>query len=118
MKTFLNEKRLFPRIEAKLPFRYRVIGQKHVFAARIKDISASGVGFVAEDFIAPSTDLRLEIGIPVKLIYPVARVVWSHAIAHSDRYRVGIEFSRINYRERCNLADYIDEYLFNILKKG
>jgi c-di-GMP-binding flagellar brake protein YcgR len=119
MKTLLKEKRLFPRIEVKLPFRYRIIGQKQVFATRIKDISASGAGFVAENFIAPSTDIRIEISIPVKIISPLARVVWSYAIAHSDRYRVGVEFDRISYKERCDLADYINGYLFKtLIKKG
>ncbi|MCM8779709.1 MAG: PilZ domain-containing protein, partial [Candidatus Omnitrophica bacterium] len=80
MKIFLNEKRLFTRIKVKLPFRYRIIGQKSVFAAGLKDISASGAGFVAENFIAPGTNMRLEIGIPVKIISPVGRVIWSHVI--------------------------------------
>jgi len=118
MKTALNEKRLFPRIFIKLPFRYRMIGEKRVSASRINDISASGIGFVAEDFIAPTTNLRLEIGIPLKIINPIGQVIWSQAIPHSDRYHVGLEFTKINYKERCDLADFIDERLFHILKKG
>ncbi|MDD5236770.1 MAG: PilZ domain-containing protein [Candidatus Omnitrophica bacterium] len=118
MKTIPLEKRLFPRIYTKLPFRYHVIGQRHVSAARTKDISASGLGFVAEKFIAPATNIRLEIGIPLKTVNPVGRVVWSQAMAHSDNYRIGLEFTKINYKERCELADFIDERLFQMIKKG
>lgn len=118
MKPILDEKRLFPRINIKLPLRYRLVGARDIHETRIKDVSVVGLGFVAEKFIAPDANLRLELAVPLKVINPTGKVVWAHRIPHSDRYRVGIEFIKINYDERCELADCIDSYLFNYLKKG
>ncbi|MCM8762928.1 MAG: PilZ domain-containing protein [Candidatus Omnitrophica bacterium] len=118
MKAAFTEKRIFPRINLKLPFRYRIVGSKDVYASRLRDISVGGIGFVSEKFIPSSTNMRLEIGIPLKIINLMGRVVWSCNLSHSDRYRIGVEFTKISYKDRCNLADYLNGHLFNLLKKG
>jgi len=118
MKKPREEKRLFTRVPLKLPLRYRIIGQKNIQGASLRDISVVGAGFTCDKFIAPDTYMRFEIGVPLKIIFPVGRVVWAHPLAHSDRYRIGVEFTKMSYSERCNLADCIDGYLFNVLKKG
>lgn len=118
MNKLKEEKRLFPRVPLKLPLRYRILGQKNTQGALVRDISVVGVGFTCDKFIRPNTCIRFEIGVPVKVISPIGRVVWAHHLAHSDRYRIGVEFTKMNYSERCNLADCIDAYLFNTLKKG
>jgi len=102
-----KERRLYPRISYKSPLHYRVRGYP-VFDDAISDnISGGGIGFISEKFIAPSTILMLELGVLSRTLKPVAEVVSSIAVAHSDRNRLGLKFLEMEDEEKSYLENFI-----------
>ncbi len=106
-----EEKRRSPRIRLSTPLRYQVRGVSDFRNALSENISATGVSFTAGNFIAPSTHIMLEMNILSKVLTSTGRVAWSNPIAHSDRYRLGVEFVELNPKERDYIGDYIDTRL-------
>jgi len=107
MENF-TEKREFPRIKLKRPLGYRARGTHETNNTISENISLGGICFVTERFIAPKTALAIEIDILTRMLCPIASVVWSWPLPHSDRYHVGVEFLEFNQRDKNYLSDYID----------
>jgi len=107
MVVMSQEKRKNNRIRLNLPISLQVRGKNKADKNHTKDISAGGVSFVSQDFLAPSTNLNLEIAVYDKVMTPIGAIVWITPIAHSNRYRVGIKFIEFNPKDREYLADYI-----------
>ena len=92
-----------------LRYQIRGMGESHNVVS--DNISAGGAGFTAPSFIAPSTNLMLEMNLLSRVLSLVARVAWVNPIAHSDKYRLRIEFVEFNPRDREYIGDYIDTNL-------
>jgi len=108
MSVKLEEKRRFPRIKFNSPLRFQIRGTPAFNNTVINDISSGGIGFTADNFIPPSTNLMLEINILSHVVKPIGRVAWSSPLPHCNRYRLGIEFVELDLRDRTFLNDYID----------
>jgi len=108
MKLNQEDKRRFPRIKLKTPIYYRVRGKQEFNHSLTEDISEGGVALTNEGYIAPFTNLMLEIRILSQILAPVGRVAWASPIAHSNRYRVGVEFMQLEPQKTDYLREYIE----------
>jgi c-di-GMP-binding flagellar brake protein YcgR len=106
-----QEKRRSPRIKMGLPLRYQIRGNGESHNVISDNISAGGLGFTSANFIAPATNIMLEMNLLSRVLTPAARVSWASPIAHSDRYRLGLEFVEFNPKDREYVGDYIDTHL-------
>ncbi|MCM8780723.1 MAG: PilZ domain-containing protein [Candidatus Omnitrophica bacterium] len=103
-----REKRRNPRLRVHLPLRYQIRGTPEYSNSLCEDISLGGLSFINDKFIAPSTPLKLEINVLSRILSPQARIAWAAPLAHSDRYRMGVEFLEISPQEKNYLSDYLD----------
>jgi c-di-GMP-binding flagellar brake protein YcgR len=106
-----EEKRRFTRIKFKSPVRYQVRGRPEFENAVSDNISAGGIGFINNRFLAPSTLVMLEINVLSRIVRPIGRIASSLSLSHSARNRLGIEFLEINNSEKHYLQDFIDMQL-------
>ncbi|MFH0738699.1 MAG: PilZ domain-containing protein [Candidatus Omnitrophota bacterium] len=106
-----QEKRVYPRLKLGVPFRYQARGTQEFRNALSDNLSIGGISFTASSYIPPSTNLMLEINLLKRALNPVARVAWATPIAHSDRYRLGLEFVEFNPKDREYIGDFIDTHL-------
>jgi hypothetical protein len=104
----LQEKRHFPRVNLKTPLVYKIRGLPQSDNGICEDISAGGIGFINDVFMAPATLLSLGINVLSRTLNPTAKVAWSQPLPHSDRYKVGVEFLEFDPVEKRYLSDYID----------
>lgn len=107
MDAAYQEKRKMPRIKLPLPVRYRIRGSPAFENALVGDISAGGLSFTGNGFLAPATTLNLEINVYSRLIEPVGKIAWAKPLPHSNRYLMGVEFVELNLTDRNYLDDYI-----------
>jgi c-di-GMP-binding flagellar brake protein YcgR len=105
-----TEKRRSPRINVKIPLRYQIRGRPEFNSAISGDISAGGMGFLNDGFIAPNSYLNVEINFLPEVIGATAKVIRSDAMPRSDKYRLGIEFLSMDYQEKQFLTDYINQH--------
>lgn len=111
MASTFAEKRKFPRIRLHAPLRYQIRGTSESYNTVSDDISLSGLGITNDRFVAPKTPLMLEINVLSHILKPVAKIAWSSPLAHSDRYRLGVEFLELDEQEKNYLKDFIDMQL-------
>ena len=108
MPTNQEVKRRAPRIGLRAQMRYQVRGSPSECDNVIShNISAYGVAFNTNKFLAPQTSLMLEIDILSRVLHPIGRVAWCQPVPHSDRNRLGVEFLEIDPLEKNYLEDYI-----------
>lgn len=107
----IKEKRLSPRILVKSPLRYQVRGTPEYSNAISDDISVGGIGFVNEHYLKPETPVKFELNILSRALNPVGRIAWSEPLAHSNRYKIGVEFLEFEPVEKTYLSDYINMQL-------
>ncbi|MFH0762571.1 MAG: PilZ domain-containing protein [Candidatus Omnitrophota bacterium] len=102
-----EEKRQINRINLKTPFYYQVRGSCGFNNTVTENISLGGVGIINHTFISPKTPLNLEMKILSRALSLKGKVAWAVALAHSNTFRVGIEFIELNTRDKLYLSDYI-----------
>ena len=107
MVFIMDEKRRFPRVRLQSPLRYQILGRPEARSAVTSNISLGGVGFTDSSFIPPLSTLQLEIGFLSCMVSARGRVAWAAPLPHSDRYRLGIEFTGLAEKDKECLADYI-----------
>lgn len=110
----MEEKRRFPRIKTQMPMRYQIRGTSVFNTATADDISRGGMSFINDYFIAPATTLMLEVNLLAQVLSPIGRIAWSSPLPHSDRYRIGVEFTDLDQRQKNYLDDYVDMQLGKI----
>ncbi len=108
MEQKIEEKRRFPRIRLKAPLRYQIRGKHEFDNSLTDDISLGGISFTNEEYIPPATNLMMEISIFSRLLDPIGKVAWINPIAHSNRYRLGIEFVELDEQKKKLLSQFID----------
>ena len=111
MKLASEEKRQFPRIKFKVPVRYQIRGKSDYDNSLTDNISLGGLSFTNDRFISPSTNLTLELRILAQLFTPLAKVSWISPLAHSNRYRLGVEFLDVPLQKKEYLSDFINMQL-------
>ncbi len=102
-----DEKRVAPRIRVHAPLRYQIRGTSNFSNVLSDNISVTGLGFINDDFIPPSSNLTLELNILSRVLTPIGKIAWSYPVPHSNKYRMGVEFLEMNPVERRYLDDYI-----------
>ena len=108
MEVRQEEKRRFPRIGLKTPLRYQIRGTHEFNNSVTDDISLGGISFRNDKYIAPLTNLMLEIKVLSRVLNPIGKIVWMSPLPHSDRYHYGIEFLEFGPDEKNYLSQYID----------
>ena len=109
MPINLEARRRSQRIDLRAEMRFYVRGSASEFSSVISNnISATGVSFNANRFIAPQTPLMLEIDVLSKVLHPIGRVAWCQPLPHSYRNSFGVEFLEIDPLEKNYLQDYIN----------
>lgn len=103
----LVDKRQAQRFRMHLPVTYKVIAGSDFAKTVTRDISNTGLKFISEGFIAPLTEVALQINLFSKMLTPTAKVVWSERIPYSDRYYSGLQFNKFNPEETRYLKDYL-----------
>jgi c-di-GMP-binding flagellar brake protein YcgR len=90
-----EDKRIFERIAAKLPLRFLDVNSNKEGEAKTEDISAKGIGLVADKELPPRTSLEMWINVPDKgePLYTRGAVVWSKMLSPNE-YRVGVNLER------------------------
>lgn len=89
-----NEKRIASRILFNSSVRYQEKGGQGYRDTIGKDISNSGIGFIANEFIPKNSKLVFEIRSPWQQepIQTLAEVVWISNQPYSERFNVGARF--------------------------
>jgi len=91
----LREKRLFKRLECQL-LGECVNADNRSIGIRCKDISATGAGFIGQDYFQVDADLNVNVATNKAASLPLrGRVCWTQRV--NDSWRTGIAFyERLN----------------------
>lgn len=103
-----KEFRHFSRLNFSGPLRCQVRGSQEIINTVSEDLSLSGVKFINNKFIAPSTSVMLEINLKPNIIRPIARIIWSSALPRQDKFSLGAEFMELDSKDKKSLADYLN----------
>ena len=117
------ERRRFPRLKDNIfIFGNLRSSPAEEFKAIAEDISAGGLMFQTEGNIFEENELQLEVYQPINrdkiIIFSVpilAKVKWTTKIEKNNfedgenKYRVGIEFSKIEEEDRQKIINYVEE---------
>lgn len=103
-----KEKRRFNRVGLRASLRYQIRGSHEFNNAVSGDIGVGGLGFVIDKYIAPSSNLSLQINVLSRILNPIGRVTWIRPLPRSDRYHLGLEFVEFDPGEKKYLSDYVD----------
>lgn len=108
-QSSFEEKRRYYRVHLHIPIHYHFRRVNEDFGiVRTKDISIGGLSFLYDEFVAPNTNITLDIFILAQSMRVSAVVAWSGSLPHSYRCRLGVKFTKIDSRQRCVIADYIN----------
>ncbi|PIQ84234.1 MAG: hypothetical protein COV75_03210 [Candidatus Omnitrophica bacterium CG11_big_fil_rev_8_21_14_0_20_63_9] len=111
-----KERRQHPRIAERISLA--VHSESAVVQAETKNLSASGVYCVLDQFLPPMTKLQLDFELPhgssrkrIRCAGVVVRV--EPIIANSDRgrYHIAIFFSDLSDRDRSAVSQYVSQRL-------
>ena len=96
-KKEFKDKRIFERLPIKRSLRFLAPRSNRAGLAQTQDISAQGIGLLAEKELLPRTPLEIWLHIPDKgePLYTRGEVVWSKMIG-PDKYRVGVGLEKVD----------------------
>ncbi|MCM8797590.1 MAG: PilZ domain-containing protein, partial [Candidatus Omnitrophica bacterium] len=103
-----KDKRQYPRIAMRLPLTYRVRGKPISESTISTDISSGGLSFVTDKFFPVQTMLNLEFNLLSRFISLGGQVRWISPMPHSDKNKIGIQFTEIADTQKDYLSDYIN----------
>lgn len=88
----MDDRRVFARINTKLPVRFLDPSSGREGDADTVDISANGLGFITEETLPANTPLEMWLGIPDQHepLYARGEVVWSGTLLDTQKQRVGV----------------------------
>ncbi|MFA5145626.1 MAG: PilZ domain-containing protein [Candidatus Omnitrophota bacterium] len=97
LNSGFEDKRIFERFPTGFPVRFLDLNENREGEAQSMDISAKGIGLVANKELAPRTPLELWLDIPDKgePFYTRGEVVWSKMIGDS-RCQLGVNLEKAN----------------------
>lgn len=90
-ESHYKDKRAFTRFSITILLSYSGLNSQAAKQAETQDISARGIGLIADEELAPHTPLEMWLKMPDndEQIHIKGDVVWSRMIG-PDRYRVGV----------------------------
>lgn len=91
----ITDRRIFERIPITLPLRFLDLNSNKEGLVKTQDISAKGLGLLADEELSPQTPLEMWLKIPDQgeSLYIRGNVVWS-AMVGSNKYRVGVDLEK------------------------
>ena len=107
----MNEKRRHKRIAEYTSIAYRLPFKKLPEKFITRDISQSGVMFLAHEFIPESMVLDIVVNLTkIPFSFQVySRVKWIRKDPSGERYEVGVEFMNLSKNAKDKLTKYINE---------
>ena len=114
MEDFLNfeEKRKVPRFKLSIPVEYKKLREspERLKGTIAKDLSAGGVRFITDEFMALTARLVLDIALPIpqRPVSAVAKIAWIRKLPAGDKYEVGNQFLEISKDDKNRLSGYLD----------
>ena len=91
----MEDRRIFDRFKAALPLRFLKVSENREGTGQTADISAKGIGLVADVELAPNTPLEMWLEIPDKgePLYTRGEVVWSKMM-EPNKFRIGVNLEK------------------------
>jgi len=92
----MEDRRVFARINTRLPVRFLDPGSGREGNADTVDISANGLGLVTNESLSVTTPLEMWLGIPDQHepLYTRGEVVWSEPLSSTGEHRVGVRLEK------------------------
>jgi len=107
-----EEKRISPRFKIDTPVEYRMLrgAREAVQGSVLSDISAGGVRFITNEFLALTARMVLDITLPVpeRPIFAVSKIAWIKKLPMGDRYEIGNQFLEISRDDKARLSSYLN----------
>lgn len=105
----VTEKRRFRRIRFAEAVHYQIKETNHFGGCLASDLSEGGMRINFNDFVPVHTEFLLQAKLEDKphILDLRGRVKWLQKIPYSDRYHVGLEFTRVDPIVREELRSYI-----------
>lgn len=76
----MNDRRIFERFPVNFTMIFLDVGNGSEGVAKIQDISAKGIGIIADEGLLPKTSLELWLRIPgSEPLYTRGRIIWSRS---------------------------------------
>jgi hypothetical protein len=90
-----SDRRVFARFPIQLPLRFIDLVSNKEGQAKAQDISAKGIGFLADEELKPLTPVEMWLEVPDKgaPLYTRGEVVWSQMVA-PNQYKTGVNLER------------------------
>ena len=105
------EKRKHPRLDLRIPMRYRKIQTniEELKGSLIKNISVGGMMINAYEFLPLNSRLVMEIPLVsgTKSVEGTCRVAWIKKAGFSEQYDIGVEFANLNQGGTTQIAKFI-----------
>ena len=92
----MEDRRVFERINTKLPVRFLDPASGREGHADTTDISANGLGLVTNESLPAMVSLEMWLGIPDQHepFYTRGEVVWSEPMPATGEHRIGIRLEK------------------------
>lgn len=92
----MEDRRVFARINTKMPVRFLNPIDGREGQADTVDISANGLGLITKEGLSVKTSLEMWLGIPDQHepLYARGEVVWSCASVNAGEQRVGVRLEK------------------------
>lgn len=92
----MDDRRVFARIDTRLPVRFLDPSSGREGNADTTDISANGLGFLTNQDLSVTTPLEIWLGIPDKHepLYTRGKVVWCDNSPGTGECRVGVRLEK------------------------
>jgi len=92
----MEDRRVFERINIRLPVRFLDPSSGREGKADTTDISANGLGLIINESLPTTTPLEMWLGIPDQHepLYTRGEVVWSESLPGTGEQRVGVRLEK------------------------
>jgi hypothetical protein len=92
----MEDRRIFARINTRLPVRFLDSTSGREGQADTIDISANGLGLVTNESLSAMTPLEMWLGIPDQHepLYTRGEVVWSESLSSAGDHRLGVRLEK------------------------
>lgn len=102
------EKRRSLRVKNSLPTQYQSIVEGKHGTGITQDISENGLKMTMEEFIPRFSRVSVTVNLkPDKMIVLNGKVQWTHEVAYSSRYQIGLCFEDISFDAKRSIAEYV-----------
>lgn len=107
-----KEKRKFPRFRMSVPVEYRMLrgSPEAKKGSVISDISAGGVRFITDEFLAFTARMVLDITLPIpeRPVSAVSKVAWIKKLPIGEKYEIGNQFLEMSKDDKDRLANCLN----------